>query len=107
MYFNSQYLPAEIDTFEKLVVWAAVSLMASNPGATATESSDRVAAVVDLRTFHIPPAQTEDDRIIGRMSFPVRQGYNAGPLWNYTKEVSDKQPLPEFVVGDVLPRPNG
>lgn len=86
--FNTNDIPPNVDTLEKLAVWLGLALASINPQTTAIEAPNYTARVCQVGTFLI-----ESDnkyRSIIRLSIPLSASHLAGAnnAWTYAEEIS-------------------
>ena len=82
-------IPSNVNTLEKLAVWASNCLFTLNPTVNATEGESYVQRAAQAGTYYI--AAVNKTRHVGRQSIILTDGYSVGSdkQWFYAEPLSD------------------
>lgn len=86
-------VPSQINTLEKLAVWAITTLNACNPSLEVVEGQGYVERAAQAGIFYVKADSKH--RFLGRASVQMSSEYLAGgsKTWNYAQELSNT-PIP-------------
>jgi hypothetical protein len=88
-------IPAEINTVEKLAVWAATLLTYLNTDLTSVEATGSQTKTCSAGPFHVSASDPAVWRHISRISVVVEKEWQGSPnqIWNYVREFNTA-PIP-------------
>lgn len=88
--FAPSDIPSEVNTVEKLEVWAATLLSNLNPDQVAVESTGSQSRTASSAPFYITASDPAVWRNISRCSIPLSKDWQGGgnQIWNYAQELS-------------------
>lgn len=93
--FLPEFIPPQIDTFEKLVVWGMEVLSYQYPALTATEFLDNDQSevkrlTVETNLYFITAVEPPIWRHVSRFSVPVSPDYKVtGRIWEHAEELGN------------------
>jgi hypothetical protein len=87
--FTPSDIPTDINTIEKLEVWAAHLLAYLNPDLVAVEATGSQSRAANAAPFYITASDPAVWRNISRVSVPLdREWQGGGNIWSYARELS-------------------
>ena len=97
--FNKDQLPSNVNTLEKLIVWAGTAAYQINKIVTATEGVGAAQKVAQFGIYNVESNNT--NRVILRQSLELEDDYaiNGKPIWEEVKELSQDALPAVFSIG--------